>query len=347
MSREVIDEKMNIQNPHDKFFKETLGNVETAKDFLTHYLPKDLLEVMDVNTLEPQKDSFINEELEENFSDLLFKANICDKESYLYFMFEHKSYSDKEIFFQILKYMIEIWKAKRLKEKAEQLPIIIPIVMYRGKSDWKIPTRLSEQLDGYNELPKQVKQFVPNFKYILYDLSLYPDEEIKGSAQTRIMLTLLRDILTKTGIPLKESIYRALYYLNDLEDKESAVGYVETVMRYIFSVAKDLTSRDVEQMIHQLEINKIEGSDLAMTLAEMWREEGLEKGRKEGLEKGRELGKTEALAEVALLQLTNKLGKLPQDMKNAITQADVPTLQIVLTNIFSIQTIDDVRRYIK
>lgn len=99
---------MNIQNPHDKFFKETIGNVETAKDFLTNYLPMNLLQVVDVNTLVPQKDSFINKELEENFSDLLFKVNINNKEGYFYFLFEHTSYLDREIIFQILKYMIEI-----------------------------------------------------------------------------------------------------------------------------------------------------------------------------------------------------------------------------------------------
>ena len=88
---------MKLQNPHDKFFKESLGNVETAKDFIANYLPKQVLQVLDVNTLMPQKDSFINPELEENFSDLLFKIDILNKEGYLYLLFEHKSYQDKGI----------------------------------------------------------------------------------------------------------------------------------------------------------------------------------------------------------------------------------------------------------
>ena len=66
----------------------------------------------------------------------------------------------------------------------------------------------------------------------------------------------------------------------------------------------------------------------------------------EGLEKGMKLGKTEALYEVVLLQLTNKLGALPQDMKDAISKADLPTLQLILTNIFFNKDLDEVRRYI-
>ena len=134
--------------------------------------------------------------------------------------------------------------------------------------------------------------------------------------------------------------------MNDLEDKQTGVGYLETMMRYIFSVAQDLTETDVEQMIQQLESNHFKRSELAMTLAEMWRDEGMQKGLEKGIDKGSKLGKTEALSEVALLQLTNKLGALPQDMKDAISQADLPTLQLILTNIFSIKNLDEVRRYI-
>ena len=52
---------MKIQNPHDKFFKETFGNLAVAKDFLRNYLPQNIMDIVDINSLEPQKDSFINE----------------------------------------------------------------------------------------------------------------------------------------------------------------------------------------------------------------------------------------------------------------------------------------------
>ncbi len=118
---------MKVQNPHDKFFKETFGNVAVAKDFLNNYLPQNIMNLIDVDTLEPQKDSFINEELQESFSDLLFKASINKREGYLYFLFEHKSYLSQDIAFQLLKYMVEIWGAKIKKEKTDQLPVIIPL----------------------------------------------------------------------------------------------------------------------------------------------------------------------------------------------------------------------------
>ncbi len=75
---------MKVQNPHDKFFKKTFGSLTVAKDFLNNYLPQKIAETIDLDTLEPQKDSHIDENLKENFSDLLFKATINKQEGYLY-----------------------------------------------------------------------------------------------------------------------------------------------------------------------------------------------------------------------------------------------------------------------
>ena len=53
---------MLIQNPHDRFFKETFSDVTVAKDFLRHCTPHELSKVIDLDTLRPEKDSFINKQ---------------------------------------------------------------------------------------------------------------------------------------------------------------------------------------------------------------------------------------------------------------------------------------------
>src|SRR5699024_1785158 len=72
-----------IQNPHDKLFKETLGNVEVARDFLQNYLPTDTLKMVNTTTLYPEKDSFIDKDMKERFIYMLFKAKISRKEKYI------------------------------------------------------------------------------------------------------------------------------------------------------------------------------------------------------------------------------------------------------------------------
>ncbi len=324
-----------------------MGNTEVAKDFLANYLPASVMQVIELATLQPEKDSFINTSLEENFSDLLFSADIGGREGYLYFLFEHKSYIDSGIAFQLLKYMMEIWDLKRNKEHAKELPVVIPIVIYHGKTEWNKPTNLGSMLNGYEELPVEEKKLVPSFEYLIYDISSYKDEDIKGIAHTRILLTLLRDIHSGESTKLRQSILRAVYFLEELDNRESGIGYFKTIMRYVLSAGRALTKRDIHMIIREVENIFPEGSELAMTLADQWREEGLQKGIEEGIEKGKQIGKEEALAEVAVKQLTERFGKLPLDIKVAIMQADSIGLGLLLSNIFRYEAVEDVWKYIQ
>ena len=77
---------MEIRNPHDRYFKETFAQVDVAQDYLKHYLPKAILRLIDLDTLESHKDSFINKELQEHFSDMLYHVRINQQEGYLYFL---------------------------------------------------------------------------------------------------------------------------------------------------------------------------------------------------------------------------------------------------------------------
>ncbi|WP_318618212.1 Rpn family recombination-promoting nuclease/putative transposase [Sporosarcina sp. YIM B06819] len=193
-------------------------------------------------------------------------------------------------------------------------------------------------LDGYEELPEDLEIYVPNFDYLLYDLSTYSDEEIKGKAQTRILLTLLHDIFTKDTDELLQFIFRAIHYLTELEDKQTGSHYLETMIRYIFSAAKDLTKKDVAQIINRFEQTYPEGSEVAMTLADMWREEGMEKGMKKG--------GVVALSETTIQLLIERFGKVPYDIKDGLVNSNTATLKFLILNSFKFQEIYKVRKYI-
>ncbi len=52
-------------NPHDRFFKEVLGNVANTQAFLETYLPPEVLQTIDVGTIQAEKDSFIEQDLKD------------------------------------------------------------------------------------------------------------------------------------------------------------------------------------------------------------------------------------------------------------------------------------------
>lgn len=273
---------------------------------------------------------------------MVFRVVISGKEGYISFLFEHKSYPDKAIAIQLLKYMAEIWETKMKKEEVSELPIVIPLVVYHGESKWRFPLHLGGFLNGFEEMPQHVKEYLPNFHYLLYDLSDYSDEEIKGNAQLRIMLKLLRDVFTKSNEEFLQSFYEAIQALQEVEDKQKGIEFFEITLRYVFNAVRDLTKKDMEQIVQQIETTFPEGSEVAMTLADILREEGMQ----EGLQKGRKEG-VQALSKIALQQLTDKYGTLPEDLRENIRQADLATLETILQNIFKYQNIDEVKKFFK
>lgn len=283
-----------ITRPHDKFFKETFSDIETAKDFIHHYTPEEIRNIINLEHLTLEKDSFIEKELEELHSDLLFKTRIKDKEGYIYFLFEHKSYLSDKIALQLLKYMIKIWERKINKEKANMLPLIIPLVIYHGESEWNVELQLGKLIEGWDELDDRIKQYIPDYHYFLYDLSPYSAEEIKGGAILQIMLGILKAIFTEDTEEIQDEIRKAIRALRELERQDKAIEHLETIIRYIISARQDLT---IERFYEAVKEVSSEGSEIVMTIAEQLFKEGKKEGLLEGMEKGMEKGKQEGILE--------------------------------------------------
>lgn len=82
-----------INNPHDHFVKAILSQLDIAASFLTNYLPSDIVALLDTTNPKLVKGTFVDPELREHQSDLLFQveSKIGDS-AYVYVLFEHKSY---------------------------------------------------------------------------------------------------------------------------------------------------------------------------------------------------------------------------------------------------------------
>jgi predicted transposase/invertase (TIGR01784 family) len=71
-----------INKPHDKFFKEVMGDIETAKSFLQRYLPPKIVRLIEPESITIEKDSYIEKDLSEYFFDLLFRVKMQKEEAY-------------------------------------------------------------------------------------------------------------------------------------------------------------------------------------------------------------------------------------------------------------------------
>ena len=327
-----------VQNPHDKFFKDTFSNPFVVRDFVENYLPEPILKMVDLSELEIQNSSHVDEELSEVFSDMVFRTKINQRDGYLYFLFEHKSYPDRMVALQLLTYMVRIWNQKINKRIDTHIPVIIPMVIYHGETKWKISPKFSDLILNFDTLPEEVKQMIPDYRYQLYDLSQFSDEDIKGNAELMIALSVARDIFKKSGEEFLETIFKAAKALEELDEKKTGLQYFETCMRYILTSGPKLTKEQLTTVIKELAVTYKEGSEVTMTLAEVLREEGFE----EGIEKG----EIKTLIKMAIKLLTQKFGVMPAEYSEAITKLNSTNLETLIEGIKDFESLEDVKRFL-
>jgi len=272
-----------IKNIHDKFVRERLSQKENAINFLESYLPSELIEIIDFSKIEIEKDTFITKELEEYFADLLYKVEIKGKESYIYVLLEHKSYEDKYVVLQLLEYMLKCWKQK--KKDKEKLPIILPLLVYHGQSDWKYGNQLIDLLDTEDE---NLLKYIPNFEYILYDICRYTDEEIVGQTEIKLLIRLLKYGSMQT---LEENFKSVLELLGEiLSNPDKFITYMLYIIQNI-----NIEPEKLAEIVSE-EVSK-EGGDLIMTTAQILMERGMKEGEAKGILKGKLEGKLEGILE--------------------------------------------------
>ena len=269
-----------LTSPHDKFFKEVFTRRATTKEFLELYLPSEVVGLLDLDSLEPIKDTFIDEHLKEYYSDLIFKVFLKDdSRGFIYILFEHKSFQEKLTAFHLLRYMVKIWEmCLKGKGKHEFTPII-PLVLYHGETKWKQGLNFRDILD----YPGEIVRFIPDFEYLLWDTARHSDEDIKGEAVLRVALLILKYIFRED---LRDRLPGIVRLLGDLSERRTSLEYIETILRYIAGAAPEgnITYKDLERVVEQALPE--EGGRIMPTIADSLREQGRKQGLQDGLQQG-------------------------------------------------------------
>jgi len=261
-------------NPHDTFTKEVLSNIHNAVDFFRGILPEEIGALIDLSTLTQDKTTFTDETLAEYFSDLVFTCTYRGRPMKLVLLFEHKSFIPDFPYYQLLRYITNIWY-EQMKDK-KPLPIVLPIIFYHGKRPWKRKS-LSEYLAGGTV---QFQQFIPEFDYLLVDLSEFTEEEITSVLfrRTAVKLWLLVQKYIFYPLELKSNL-KKIFLLGILYfSGEEGLRFLESLLRYV------LFSTDIPEdtVMDSVEVLPIEAKEKAMTTAERL----INKGREEGIQKG-------------------------------------------------------------
>lgn len=331
-----------LNDPHDRFFRETFSRKEVAEGFLRAYLPPEIAGRIAWETLEIAKDSFVEKALRSHFSDLLYSACCGGREIKLYLLLEHKSHPDAWVALQLLRYQTRIWELHRKQKPGEPLPPILPWVLYHGQKRWRTPEAFHAL---FGALDEALTPYVPAFRYELCDLNLPEPKQIHGQVTSRLVLLALRHIFDP--VP-KQALREILPLAKAILDRETALEMLEVLLRYYVQTTQRLEENDIRDLLAQ----PMQEEEAMQTFIDRYIEQGrqqglfagMEKGIEKGIEKGRQEGRQEGQVEILLRQMSRKFGALTAGQRRRIEQADAETLLRWSEQLLFAQTPDEALR---
>lgn len=257
----------HLNNPHDKFFKETFSRLEVAQSFIEEVFPADLRERLNSSSLKRINDSFTDDELEEYLADIVYQTEYAGQKTLVTLLFEHKSYVQKYPHLQLLQYILNIWKEERKQKK--KLSVVIPVVIHHGEGTWKYKPIKSY----FKGIHPSLERFIPEFDYLLFTLDKIEDYQI---ANFQNLLLSMATMLLKHSHDKEEDFLKLTSFwvekLNRL-DADKQLEFIKTVFLYI-ETALNLTQDNLTPIFTEVSTNV---NDIAMTIADKIREETFEK----------------------------------------------------------------------
>ncbi|WP_072137401.1 Rpn family recombination-promoting nuclease/putative transposase [Pantoea ananatis] len=281
------EEKNSTPTPHDATFRQFLTQPEIARDFMELHLPAELRAVCDLSTLKLESGSFVEDDLRQYFSDVLYSLKTAQgDDGYVHVLIEHQSSPDKHMAFRLLRYAVAAMQ-RHLEAGHKKLPLVIPVLFYTGKRrPYPYSTRW---LDEFTDPALANRLYSTAFP--LVDVTIIPDEEI-AEHRSMAALTLLQ----------KHIHQRDLAELVDKLVPVLLAGYLSSsqVVSLIHYIVQAGETADAEALVRELAHRVPQHGDVLMTIAQQLEQKGMEKGMEKGIQLGREEGRSEGEREATL-----------------------------------------------
>jgi predicted transposase YdaD len=288
---------VSSKHPHDALFHSTFSQVENAVGEFRAVLPAALALRVDWSTLRLQDGHYVDEELGCAHSDLLYHAQADGMPIAIYLLFEHQSTADPLMPYRLLRYMVRIWERWLLEHPgAKHLPMVVPVVLSHAEGGWGAPTHMHELFELPPELFGAVGVHLPEFSFVLDDLALATDQQLRARALRALALLtllLLRDCRSGPNLAARladwSDAFRAVWA--EPHGREA----LRTVIHYLALATELKTLQDVGDVL--VPMLGQEAGEVVMTVGQRLIEEGHRVGRAEGRLEGKAEGEAEGKAE--------------------------------------------------
>jgi predicted transposase YdaD len=319
---------MSRDNHHDSLFRLAFSRPLQAADHFRRHLPAAVVEAVRWETLELQDGSFVDPELQNLHTDLLYRVRLKGEgELLLYVLLEHQSRVDYLMPFRVLQYLTRIWDRWLSEDKSRRrLPVVVPMVVYHGQRNWTAPIDFAALFEA--PLRDALNAYVPSFVYDLQDLSRIPDAQLAGEALQQLVLLWLkyadRDDFWRRFPEWIEALVRVT------EQPPDGMKALEALLRYLVLVTPGEPPREVYALLAERLAPQSERWLVT------WAEQLQERGRQE--ENARWLNK---MRTQTLQMLRLKFGELSDEVTARVEAASEEELDQWAGRLLAVDTLEE------
>jgi len=263
--------EQSATTPHDAVFKQFLMHTDTARDFLDIHLPEEIKAICDLSTLRLESGNFVEEDLKEHYSDILYSASMQGNPGYLHILIEHQSTPSKKITFRMIRYAIAAMQ-RHLEAGFQQLPLVVPILFYQGKES---PYPYSMCWTDMFASPELARRLYSE-PFPLVDITRIPDDEIMQHRRIAILELLQKHIRQRDLMKMLEDLVTLL------SAEYTTESQLITLVNYML-----LRGHTDQPKIFYRELRKRFPKEGEMgSIADWLEEQGIEKGIRQGKRDG-------------------------------------------------------------
>jgi predicted transposase/invertase (TIGR01784 family) len=320
---------MNTNKPHDPFLKSLLADTAFASSFLEGFLPKALVEVLELKSIQHEKGSFVSKALEESFADALFRVPIKgqDTSCFISVLLEHKSAPDQFAAFQMLSYLAGAYRAQ-LKGK-QQLRPILPLLFYQGNTGWEFRS-IRECFDPVYDV---FLRFIPSFDTLFVELGKVPDDQILMFTNAWVQAALLAQKYSYDEAALISQLKRIFNSIAQAREGNffsEITIYITRSLRvdlgqFITLIQPHLTQMGTEGerlTVYDQLIKKGYDEGLVQGV-QKGLEQGVQKGLEQGVKKGLEQGVQKNTREIILRGYQNDISIQTLALLTGLSEAEI------------------------
>ena len=268
---------------HDSSYKLLFSHPYLIESLIRGFVPGPWIDRLDFSSLEPVSEAHPRDEIGMRYNDMIWRLRWRDSGQwiYVYLLIEFQSADEPFMAVRVLDYDAGLYRqltrVLRL-ERGDLLPIVLPLVLYRGHPAWKSAT---DVFDLIAPAPAELSPYLPHLRYLLLDANAYEAEQLERMHNPAACLLWLEGSRALDMQPIEQLV--------TLLSKPEATGLGDAMALWLTRVflpsrLPDVTvpeAKTLEEVCSMMQENVIDWTA-------QWREEGWRKGREEGRQEGRE-----------------------------------------------------------